>query len=268
MALVSPANIAEVSNTSSSFRFTFRSTLSTAGNLYLLLTPKIYTDFDIELEANSISAGNNQHRDFTFQWSNSLFTDVMRGISYNLSIALKTASDSSAYVATGMTVKRPYFATAINTADTPGFSITDAFLPANRVSDQVFSTDELEYVGTWHSYPRITLTGKFNYCKLVNTGTGAQIGIDSVVESNHIRVVETDPLSKQYGLWGGADEDNLVNKSGELGSESNIRDFFIPASNVLPRPMAIEAYFYNRNSDTNVEISYPIKYFALGDNPL
>ena len=92
MALVSPANIAEVSNTSSSFRFTFRSTLSTAGNLYLLLTPKIYTDFDIELEANSISAGNNQHRDFTFQWSNSLFTDVMRGISYNLSIALKTAT--------------------------------------------------------------------------------------------------------------------------------------------------------------------------------
>ena len=267
MALQSPSNIAEVSNTDTSFRFTFRSTLSANARLYLLLTPKVYKEFTVEIDAAQVTSGNNQNNDVTLMWSNSIFDDVMRGISYDLSIGLQTTSDRSPYVDAGITLSRPFFATDMDDASAPGFSIANISIPANRVSDSVFSTGELEYIGTWHTYPRIVLTGKFNYCKIVNTGSGAQIAMTSEVAADTLRVLDTNPLSTQYGLWGGDDEDSLIDYSDELEREANIRDFIIPASNILRRPMAIEAYFYNRDSNTQLDVSYPVRYFELGDNP-
>lgn len=266
MALSAPTNITEQSNTATSFRITFRSSLSAAGRLYLLLTPKVYKEFPVEINAVAVSSGTNRNNDVTLLWSNAIFDSVMRGITYNLSIALKTDDDTSTYVATGIELKRSFFATTMSTADAPGFSISAATLPETRVSDTVFSTDEIEYIGNWHSYPKITLTGQFNYCKLVNTGTGAQVGMDSEVESGHVRVLETDPLKEQYGLWGGSDVDNLTNRESELDDETNIRNFIIHASNMLPRPMAIESYFYNRDSMTNIAVEFAIRYYELGEN--
>lgn len=266
MALSAPTNITEVSNTATSFRITFRSSLSAAGRLYLLLTPKVYKEFPVEINAAAVSSGNNRNNDVTLLWSNTIFGSVMRGITYDLSIALKTDDDMSPYVPAGVELKRAFFLTDMDDAEAPGFSIAAAELPVTRVSDTVFSTDEIEYIGNWASYPKIVLTGQFNYCKLVNTGTGAEVAMNSEVESGNIRVLETDPLKEQYGLWGGSSVDNLTNMEHELTDETNIRNFFFPASNVLTLPLAIESYFYNRDSMTNIDVEFAIRYYELGEN--
>ena len=263
MALSPPTNINLISNTNTSFRFTYQSNLPSAGRLYLFLTPRFYTEFTHELNGAAVASGN-RNNNVTFQWSNAIFNNVMRGISYNLSIGLKTNDNSSAYVPTGIVVKRPFF--QVSDEDITGFSIASISIPENRTSDSVFSTDEIEYIGSWHSYPKITLVGRFNYCKLVNTGSGAEIGIDTEVSSGHFRVIDTNPLSAQYSIYGGNSLSNLENVEHELTGESNIRDFIFPASNMLKRPLAIEAYFFNRNNTTRMDVSFPIRYYELGEN--
>lgn len=267
MTIKNPANIVVISNTSTGFSFRFSSTLTSAARLHLLLTPSIYKDFSLIIDAASISSGNNQNNVINLQWSNTIFDSVMRGISYGVSIRLyRSNSDVSEYVPVGIIVKRPFDDTVTGDHLSPGFSISGIGIAPNRISDRIFSTDELEYPGTWRTYPRVVLTGQFNYCKLVNTATGAQVEMNSEVASNYIRVLETNPRHAQYGLYGGADEDSLEYTGMELTRLSNIRNFIFPSSNVLVRPMAIEAYFYNRNVHTALSVTYPVCYFELGEN--
>ena len=266
MALNAPTNINVTTNTGTQFRVSFRTTLSQQADLYLKLEPRVYSEFALEIDAANIPSGTNRNNALTFQWSNAIFNNVIRGINYDVSLGLRTSTDRSAYTPGNFHVNRGFFFTSVGNHETPGFSVPGIEIGVNRTSDRVFSTGELEYKGTWHSYPKIVLTGQFNYCKLLNVATGAAIEMESQVSSGHVRVIQTDPTHTQYGLWGGANENSLEDKIGELIGFSDIRNFIIPAPNELVRPLAVEAYFFNRNNSTGLTITYPTSYFELGDN--
>lgn len=264
MALSSPTNIRETSRDGTDIRLSLRTTSSTAPTLVMTFVPVVYRHFSVVVEQD-LTAGTNQGHSLTLEWDDEL-EGLQRGITYELHMSIQTASDKSPTVDSGITVLRPFPIVTSTNRLSPGFSASSQDIPDIRVSDQIFSTDELAYTGTWHTYPRIVLKGRFNYCKMVNTATGTALEIDAIVASNHVRVIETNPRSGQYGLYGGETLNDLEHLPGDLGDVTDIRNFFIPARNMLTRPAAIEVYFFHRDSNTAVTVSYPDVYYALGDS--
>lgn len=254
----------DIDNMEVNFNTSFRG----EATIVVTFTPSIYKEFVCTIEhSHTVSADENMIEvaleDAT--------PEVMRGIDYIIGVSIKSSTDQSPFAYQEDTVEIPFpFASSTVFGFYGGVTIR-----ANRISDKVFSTGELEYTGTWFSFPKITLSGPFNFCKILNTGTMAVIEIEEVVEEGHIRILETDPRKEQFGLWGGEDADNLRNTTHGLLPASDIRNFTFPPSNLLVRPLSLQVYFYGREqrdgsgnfemgvSKTKMEVEYGIRYWGI-----
>lgn len=230
---------------------------SFSGDAVVRFEPSFYKDHYVEA-TYTLPSGTSGTRAFTLGWYTNL-ASLMGGISYNVYVAVKADTEMSKFVnsSSGM-VKKPFPIVTASNRGQAGFSVpglTDS-IPANRISERVVSTGEIPYTGTYKAYPRITLTGRFSFAKLVNTATGAFIDITGNVTSGLLRVLDMDPRSAQKGLYGGTSIDNLTPKFSELGERSNTRNFILPPVSEVVRPLAIEAYFFHRDDNTRLEVEY------------
>ena len=264
MALNTPSNVT-ITPGNTNLSVSYRTTLSTAANLRLRFTPIVYTDFQIIVNTGqSVAAGTNRNNTFTTTWENALLSSLMRGISYNIGVSVYTANDTSPYRTPSTIVKKPFLIVNSARASNAGFSATDAItIPTNRLNEMIFSTDEINYEGTWHTFPKITLTGRFNFCKLVNPVTGAYIEINDTVPSGEKRILETNPLNVNYGFYKLDSDGKAENLIHKLTEDSNLTNFIFPAANELIRPLAVEAYFFHRDNSTRVDVSFPVRYYGI-----
>ena len=242
---------------------TMNATVPTSGTTKAVcrFTPTIYSNFAISLDGDpSLLHTQNPTHSFSLLYNN-FPSAFLRGISYNLDIALKTdgviSTDFASYGS------NPVKVNLVRVVGSRPFSIGTVIIPSNRIGEAIFSTDQIEYPGTWASFPRVTLTGRFNYCRLVNTATGASVGMAGEVASGEYRVLETDVRKGDYGWYGGTDLDDLEDRIYELEDDSDIRNFVLRPQNELVRPMAIEVYVYHRDGSTSCRVEYPVRYYGL-----
>ena len=261
MALAKPTNVTKTVDNASGITVQFRTTTTEAATAVVRFTPRIYKEFYVDY-TESINTGSNTQRTFAMSWNTDL-SKLMRGITYNVSVFLKSGITESSKATPGITTKKPFPTVTTGGHNSPGFTISSITIPSNRVSEKVLSTDEIKYEGTWHAYPRITIEGPFNYCKVVNTATGVGIAINAAVAANEYRVIETDPRKSDWGIQGGTSLTNLSDKIGDLTEDSNIQKFYFPASNELTRPLALEAYFFNRNNNTTLSVEYYTRIYGF-----
>ena len=264
LLLNSPTNIAVSNLTATGMRVTLDATVSGTTFAVIRFTPKVYANFSLTVEERLASGDNPDNHSIDLTFSSDDFANLMRGVSYNLFIAVRRDDDGaqSQFVQHSSTVKIPFPILSVSTLSS-AFSISTVSVPGLFMLDYIFSTDEIPYKGTSVSFPKIVLHGRFNYCKLVNTTTGAQIGIEGRVAPGQIRVLQTDPRHPQNGLYGGSDEENLSDKVEELTDESDISRFVLLPENLLVRPLAIEVYFFNRDSYTTFSLSYSTRYYGI-----
>ena len=263
--MASPTNIAITNSYATDVRMniTMNATVPASGTTKAVcrFTPTIYSSFVFTVDSDSsLLHSNNPTHSFSLLYNN-FPSAFMRGISYNLDIALKTDgvinTDFASYGS------NPVKVNIRRVVGTRPFSIGTVAIPSNRIGESIFSTDQIEYPGTWTSFPRITLTGRFNYCRLVNTATGASVGMEGTVASGEYRVLETDVRKDDYGWYGGADLDDLEDRIYELEDDSDIRNFVLRPQNELVRPMAIEVYVFHRDGSTSCRVEYPVRYYGL-----
>ena len=92
------------------------------------------------------------------------------------------------------------------------------------IAGVAFTTGDLNYQGSWKSYPKITLTGPYTTATLRLINTDISIQLLSAIVIGQKRILDTDP--SRISLV-----DELGNsRFNELSLPSNILDFFIPAS--------------------------------------
>lgn len=113
----------------------------------------------------------------------------------------------------------------------------------------------ISYVGTWRSYPRITITGPYNTCSLTNKQNDANITLIQAISSGEKRIIDlTDPIE------GFTVKDLLgQNKMGDVNLSPNFTQFyFVPnATN------GIDAILNGSSGSSKVEIEYYTKYLGI-----
>lgn len=116
----------------------------------------------------------------------------------------------------------------------------------------------INYPGTWYAYPKITLTGPYNFCTILNVQTGAQIVMSVPLITGQQRIISTTP-----GQMSIVDQ-NGVNYFAELGPSSDLVDFNIRGNPEVPNGINTFNIIMNGfAAGSAASISYQNQYFAL-----
>jgi hypothetical protein len=125
--------------------------------------------------------------------------------------------------------------------------------------ENVMSTGDLDYIGTWKSYPTLTVTGPYSVLLLVNRMTGAEIVFDQPLVGGDQRIVILTP-----GQQAVLDGTGTLNRFGEIRPDSNLTDFYIDAEplavDALPE---IQAFFTDGSPESAVLVEYQPKFFGI-----
>lgn len=117
---------------------------------------------------------------------------------------------------------------------------------------------DIVYVGTWRSYPILTLTGPYTFATIENLATNVAIYLTVPVPAGETRIVNLTP-----GSLGIVDQ-NGNNKFGELGPDSDLVNFNLrPDPEVTDGEQTIRAIMSEPGVGTSFEIAYNERYYAL-----
>lgn len=131
--------------------------------------------------------------------------------------------------------------------------------PIQFGSSSIVSDVPITYLGTWHTYPTLTVFGPFSAVIIENTVTHVQIHLTVDVLGGERRIINLTP-GEQSVIDG-----NGINRFGELGPETNLVDW-----NLRPDPESpggvqnvLATFFSGAVGTTALEISYNERFFAL-----
>ena len=261
MPISPPTSISQGTLNDTSTSIALRSPATGSVTFIFRFTPRVYSNFYVEA-TKTATVENNSPYTYQLAWATDL-SEMLSGIAYNLSVAARMGNETSSYASTTINNTKPFPTVTLLNNETPGFSAGTVNVLDNRIGEKIFSTGEIPYEGTWRSYPKITIRGRYSYCIIMNTSTGAFVELTGLVQNGHRRVIDVNPRSTQWGVYGGTSEENLTNRISELSERSNLRDFIFPAPNELERPLAIEAYMFHRDNNTSISVQYNTKMYGF-----
>lgn len=126
-------------------------------------------------------------------------------------------------------------------------------------SDVFLTTGTITYVGTWKSYPIITLTGPYTRAVITNVEGGVSFTMSVPIGAGEQRIIDLTPGAQSIEDAFGA------NKFSDLGAGSNLIDFAIyPDPEVAGGIQTITVQMVGGTPGTSVaSISYYERYFGL-----
>lgn len=116
----------------------------------------------------------------------------------------------------------------------------------------------ITYLGSWYSYPTITLTGPYQAAVISNTTTMVSFTMTTPIPAGATRIISTQP-GNLYIV-----DANGVDHFGDLGPNSNLVDFNLrPDPEVAGGVQTITITLLNTAAGAGASIAYQSKYFAL-----
>ena len=202
---------------------------------------------------NNTGTGNRFLWDFgNGQVSNAfspIYTYKIGGI---YSVAL-TAVDSSGY----STVTNSVTATRPGDLTDPWFMPFTLPMTMNGRGDS-FTTNDIEYKGSWHTYPKITLTGPYSGVTIANTGTGAKFSLVVGIPSGAKRIIAYDIDNLAWSIK----DENGMDKFYESSPDSNFVNFNIQPTNLIKGRQIIAVRFTGISSATKAVVEYYVAEFG------
>lgn len=122
-----------------------------------------------------------------------------------------------------------------------------------------FTTGTLTYVGTWKTYPTLTLIGPYTSCAIYNRITGASLAFTTNITAGERRIIDLTP-GNQSVINGDGD-----NKFSELTPYSNLIDFYIQGE-LGPNGTAhkLDAVFVGGSAgQSNFILDFYTRYFGI-----
>lgn len=123
------------------------------------------------------------------------------------------------------------------------------------VSGTFFTTGNLNYAGTWKTYPIITLVGPYSTVEITNSLTGVVFGLNIPIAAGVRRIIQLQPGQQSVTDHNGA------NRFSELTAGSNLVDFaIVPTS----EPQALRCRMINGDANISAfRVSYNTRYIGV-----
>lgn len=127
------------------------------------------------------------------------------------------------------------------------------------VSGVFLTTGNITYLGTWKSYPTITLTGPYTRAVIINQQTGVVIYMSVAILAGEQRIIDLTPGEQSIT------DANGVNKFSDLGAGTNLIDFaLLPDPEVAGGIQEITIQLVDGiNGTSAAELDYFERFFAL-----
>jgi hypothetical protein len=126
-------------------------------------------------------------------------------------------------------------------------------------TDEFLSSGTISYLGTWKSYPTITLDGPYTRAVITNVTTGVVIFMSIPILTGEQRIINLTPGEQSIT------DANGVNKFSDLGVGSNLIEFaLLPDPEVTNGDQEITIQLVNGiNGTSGASLTYFERYFAL-----
>lgn len=126
-------------------------------------------------------------------------------------------------------------------------------------SDVFLTTGNLTYIGTWKSYPVVTLTGPYTRAQIQHVTLGINIMLSVAIAAGETRIIDLAPGSQSIT------DGNGNNKFSDLGAGSNLVDFAIyPEPEVPGGVQELTVQLVDGiGGQSSASIAYFNRYFAL-----
>lgn len=126
-------------------------------------------------------------------------------------------------------------------------------------SDIFLTTGNLTYIGTWKSYPIITLTGPYTRANIQHVELGINISLSVAIGAGEQRIIDLTPGSQSITNGSGN------NRFSDLGTGSDLVDFAIyPDPEVAGGIQTISVQLVNGTAGVSAaSIAYYTRYFGL-----
>lgn len=126
-------------------------------------------------------------------------------------------------------------------------------------SDMFLTTGAITYLGTWKSYPIITLTGPYTRAVITNVQGGVALFMSVAIAVGEQRIIDLTPGAQSIT------DANGVNKFSDLGAGSNLIDFaLLPDPEVAGGIQTITIQLVGAaNGVSSASLNYYERYFAL-----
>lgn len=118
--------------------------------------------------------------------------------------------------------------------------------------------ESITYIGTWKTYPVLTINGPYNLATIENLATNVAIYLTVPTVAGETRVITLTPGNLSIV------DQNGVNKFGELGPDSNLVDFNIrPDPEVPGGVQVLRALLSSPALGSSFTIAYNERYYAI-----
>lgn len=126
-------------------------------------------------------------------------------------------------------------------------------------SDEFLTTGNITYVGTWKSYPIITITGPYTRANIQHVELGINISLSVAIAAGESRIIDLTPGSQSIT------DGNGNNKFSDLGAGSNLVDFALyPDPEVAGGIQTITVQLVDGVAGVSTaSIAYYSRYFGL-----
>ena len=202
---------------------------------------------------NNTGTGNRFLWDFGNGQVSNAFSPIYtydKGATYSVAL---TAIDSAGYSTVTNNVK----AIRAGDATEPWYMPFTLPMTMNGRGDS-FTTNDIEYKGSWHTYPKITLTGPYSGVIITNTGTGASFSLVVGVPSGSTRTIEYDVNNLAWSIK----DENGNDRFYESSPDSNFVNFNIQPSNLIKGRQIISVRFTGIASTTKAVVEYYVAEFG------
>lgn len=122
----------------------------------------------------------------------------------------------------------------------------------------VFSTGDITYLGTWDSYPTITLHGPYDWARVQNSVIRAYVALVVPIRAGETRTINLTP-GKQSIVDGNGDS-----RFGELAAGSNLLGFGVkPAPRAPGGVQVLSVTMQGKSGASSATLSYNDRYYAI-----
>lgn len=112
-------------------------------------------------------------------------------------------------------------------------------------------------LGSWRSYPVLTVTGPYNFATLQCVGTGAEIVLQIPIGAGEQRIITTHPdaLSVVDAIGD--------SKESDLGVPSNFVRFYLAPTHEISAPQSIRAVLVDGTVNSAFSVAFHPRYFGI-----
>lgn len=121
-----------------------------------------------------------------------------------------------------------------------------------------FETGNLNYNGSWHTYPKITIMGPYSGARILNKGTGVAFSLPVGIPSGQTRIISYDIGSFSWSITDADGNDKFY----ESEPNSPFVKFSIQPRNLIKNRQSISVRLNNIGPTTSVQIEYHVAEFG------